>query len=136
MIRWQNKATNADVTAYYRGLIALRKAHPMFRLASASEVRKALHFLGNLPLESTGYLLVDPTGKDSWSRAAVLFNAGRFPQKFSLPIGGWRVYVTATQAGLTPQEEATSQITGARIGPGILVTVPARSAFVLGEIRS
>ena len=42
MIRWQQKAANYDVFAYYQGLIQLRRAHRLFRLPRAEEIRQAI----------------------------------------------------------------------------------------------
>ncbi len=42
---WENLQKYPQVMAYYKGLIALRKAHPAFRLGDADLVRKHLEFL-------------------------------------------------------------------------------------------
>lgn len=44
-IDWTRKSLHADLYAYYKGLIALRKAHPAFRLGNAELVQKHLEFL-------------------------------------------------------------------------------------------
>lgn len=44
-LRWDLKAEHVEVFNYYKGLIALRKAHPAFRLGSAEEVLEKLSFL-------------------------------------------------------------------------------------------
>ena len=43
-IDWSLKAKNKDVFNYYKDLIALRKSHPAFRIATAEGVREALQF--------------------------------------------------------------------------------------------
>ncbi|MGH9937241.1 MAG: type I pullulanase, partial [Blastocatellia bacterium] len=45
MIRWREKAEHHDVVEYYRGLIELRRAHPIFRLETSDDVRGAVKFL-------------------------------------------------------------------------------------------
>ncbi|KAF0248211.1 MAG: pullulanase [bacterium] len=130
MLHWQDKLLNKDLFDYYRGLIALRKAHPMFRLTSATQVRKAIHFLDSelgLVLEENtiGYLLIDVTGKDSWSQALILFNASSKAQDFPIPNGHWQVFVDNKQATLLAIENSF-----VRINKNI-ATVPARSAAVM-----
>src|SRR5262249_13526254 len=45
MIRWREKAEHHDVVEYYRGLIELRRAHPIFRLETADAAQRAVKFL-------------------------------------------------------------------------------------------
>ena len=44
-IDWALKAKNRDLFDYVRGLIALRKAHPAFRIPTAEGLQQGLHFL-------------------------------------------------------------------------------------------
>ena len=44
-LRWDLKVEHLDVFNYYKGLIALRKTHPAFRLETAAEVIDKLSFL-------------------------------------------------------------------------------------------
>ncbi|MDE7156182.1 MAG: type I pullulanase, partial [Muribaculaceae bacterium] len=43
-IDWQLKNTNANLFNYYRNLIALRKAHPAFRMTTADEIARNIVF--------------------------------------------------------------------------------------------
>lgn len=131
MIRWNDKEENADMVGWYCGLITLRGAHPLFRLGRADEVRQALRWLDRdlgltLPPETLGYVLTDPSGRDEWSRATVLFNASAKAVDMPIPEGRWRVFVNGFEAKTTPLGAPKSP-TRAR--------VPARSAMVLGEPR-
>lgn len=131
MIRWHDKVENADMVAWYRGLIALRSAHPLFRLARADEVRRALRWLDrdlnlSLPPETLGYVLTDSTGRDGWSRAAVLLNASAKAVEIPIPEGRWQIFIDGLHAGTTSRG-TTKNATRVR--------VPARSAMVLGERR-
>jgi pullulanase len=50
-INWDNKTVFQDLYQYYKGLIALRKAHPAFRLGTQENVQQYLHFLdGEFPM--------------------------------------------------------------------------------------
>src|SRR5262245_18093892 len=74
MIRWREKAEHIDVFQYYQGLISLRRSHPIFRLETAQEIRRAVKFfddhLGEIvPHGAIAYLIEDVREKDEWSRA-------------------------------------------------------------------
>lgn len=122
MIRWEWKKEHPGVYAYYQGMVALRKAHPMFRLGQKGLVDRALRFD---PVEpgQLAFTLTDPTGKDQWKRARVLFNSSSKPVQFSLPAGRWQLYADGDQAGLKPMREIE----------GTNLEVPAHSAWILGE---
>jgi pullulanase len=131
MIRWQQKVTNYDLFLYYRGLIALRNAHPLLRLETGSAVNEAVHFLdqNSIPAHTIAYTIKDVTGKDSWQNALLLFNANNQAVKIPIPNGRWQVYVDHKEAGEQVLRNTTVQIANG------LVNVPARSAVVLGESR-
>jgi pullulanase len=130
MIRWNQKLQNKDVVDYYGGLVSLRKAHPMFHLATADEVRKSLKFLSNLPNGAIGYSLTDPTGKDSWGRSTVLFNPSASAIQVQIPAGQWQLFVDGSKAGNSPIAGSAATLSGTT------VKVPPRTAVVLGEKRS
>lgn len=127
-IRWSEKVANYDVYSYYRGLIHLRKAHPMFRYASAEAVRKAVKFL-QAPERVVAFMLEDVEGKDSWKRAVVIYNAAAGLAKVNVPDGKWKLYVDNLRAGT--EEITASQV---KLESGI-VRIPAFSAIVLAESR-
>ena len=91
---WTRKKENLPVFNYYRDLIALRKAHPAFRMAAAADARSNLKFYEELelPVEepAVAYVLYGDRAGDAWGRIAVLVNPGRKPLKFKLPEGDWQ----------------------------------------------
>ena len=98
MIRWENKRKYRDVVEYYRGLIALRKAHPMFRLATGTEVRRQLRFLDRdlgiaLPGSVVAYRLERGASGDAWPECVVAFNPHTQEVTIDLPAKGWLVAV-------------------------------------------
>ncbi len=117
---WRRKAKHVDLVAYYRGLIALRKAHPAFRLKTAADVRRGLAFLAMPAPNMVGYIVQDPAGGNLF---AVVFNATAKPQVVHLPAAGWRVLVDGRKAGLK---------TFRRI-PGDSCEIAPRSALVLAK---
>ncbi len=134
MIRWREKAEQHDVVEYYRGLIELRRAHPLFRLETADEARGALKFLDDqlglpVPQGCVGFLIEDGAGRDEWSRALVLLNPQAKAVEFAIPEGGWRIFGDARHAGNSELRQSA-----ARLGAGRAL-VTARSALILGELR-
>ena len=128
MVRWSQKLQYSDVFRYYAGLIRLRKAHPLFRLPNAARVHEDLRFLDGLPARVIGYSLAG-SPEDSWKRSLVFFNAAPAAVKVQVPSGHWQVYVDGATAGDVP-------LTGSPATPDAdTVTLPARSAVVLGEPR-
>ncbi len=134
MLRWQEKLINHDLFQYYSGLIALRKAHPLFRLATEEQVREAIRFLDtdlgvSLPEKTIMYILRDVTDTDSWTRALLFFNANSKQEEFMLPLGKWDIFVDDKQAGVHPIKNSRVKFFRGKI------TVPAYSALILGELR-
>ncbi|MEI7528299.1 MAG: type I pullulanase [Elusimicrobiota bacterium] len=93
---WTRKKEQFPVFEYYRDLIALRRAHPVFRMKTAAQVRENLKFYSELdPAPAVeppaiAYVLYGDRAGDSWSRAVVLINPLKEPKKFALPGGAWR----------------------------------------------
>ena len=89
-IDWANKERYPEVFGYYSRLIALRKNHPAFRLASADLVRKHLEFL-EAPDGVVAFRLKDHAGGDSWDNIIVILNACATEQKITVPQGSYTV---------------------------------------------
>ncbi len=134
MVRWREKAAQFDVFKYYQGLIALRKAHPLFRLESGEQVRESISFLDeihSLRAQSgfIGFIIEDLAGKDTWSRAIILLNSNSRTIAIDLPPGEWQVFGDGREISLSP-----IQMINGMIEEGA-ASVPPRSALILGETR-
>jgi pullulanase/glycogen debranching enzyme len=79
---------------YYRGLVALRKATPEFRLARAADIRRQLAFL---PVSQAGVVAFLVAGEQR--TMLVIHNANRSPVQVEIPEGRWQVLVDDRQAG-------------------------------------
>lgn len=123
-IDWRRKKKFADLVAYYRGLIALRKAHPAFCLSKAALIRKALAYLPMPAPGMMGCIIDGEAAGDSAPWLITLFNARADAQEIVLPDTGWRVLVDAERAGIKPL----------RTIRGSTCQIPARSALVLAKI--
>jgi pullulanase len=134
MIRWREKAEQYDVVEYYRGLIELRRAHPLFRLETADEARGAVKFLDDqlglpVPERCIGFLIEDGAGHDDWSRALVLLNSQAKAVEFAIPEGEWKVFGDSMHAGNSELRHSAAKLSAGR------ALVAARSALILGELR-
>jgi pullulanase len=134
MIRWRQKAANYDLYEYYRGLIELRLAHPLFRLRTKEEVRRAVKFLDSdlgllVPEACIAYQVEDVTGEDGWARALVLLNPRAASVEFNLPPGRWQIFGDLRRVGITALRQSLSRLAEAR------ALVAPRSALILGEAR-
>lgn len=92
-INWHNKAKYQWVYNYYKGMIALRKHHPAFRLGSAQLVRQHLEFI---PVEGNGvvaFRLKDHAGGDIWNNIIVILNARREVAIIEVPEGRYMAVV-------------------------------------------
>ncbi|MFH0980367.1 MAG: type I pullulanase [Planctomycetota bacterium] len=121
---WSLKKVHADVFAYYRGLIALRKAHPVFRLRTGDEVRRRMAFMDQVPhFKCVAYTLdgTDLPG-EPWSRAVVLLNGDGNDQMLLLPEGEWHVFADHERASVQPFQRAADY-----------VTLKAHAGMVLGR---
>ncbi|UPL48864.1 type I pullulanase [Hymenobacter sublimis] len=122
---WARKAQYSRVYEFYRQLLALRRAHPAFRLPTQALVQQHLEFLPNLPATTIGYQLKDHAGGDAWRTIVVLFNGNR--QAARLPIPGGRYSVVVAEDQINPQGIRT--VEGA--GETMTVEVSASSALIL-----
>ena len=135
MIRWREKAEQSDVVEYYRGLIELRRAHPIFRFETADETRGAVKFLDDqlgktVPPDCIGFLIDDLTARDPWSRALVLLNPQPKAMEFAIPEGEWKIFGDNRMVGDSEMRQSAAKIGGER------ALTPARSALILGELKS
>lgn len=117
---WDNMQKYPQVFAYYQGLIALRKAHPAFRLGSAELVRKHLEFL---PVEEglVAFRLKDNAGGDAWRDIYVVLNANKYACLVDVPEA---TYTSVVAAGKVNLDGIRTTITSK-------LEVPAQSALIV-----
>ena len=90
---WNNMKRYPQVFDYYAGLIALRKAHPAFRMGKAEEVRKHLEFV-DAPKGVVAFRLKDNAGGDAWRNIYVVLNSQKTPQNVKVAEGSYTTVVT------------------------------------------
>ena len=109
-IDWSLKTRHADVFNFYRGMIALRKEHPGFRMSDKAAVDKSLDFLQNVPVNVVVYIIKDHANGDSWKNILVVYNGNREPQELEIP-GHWTVVANDKLAGTNALETTDNEIT-------------------------
>ncbi len=119
-IDWSRKALHADVFAYYKGLIQLRKNHPAFRLGSAELVRRHLEFLPVEGKNLVAWRLKEHAGGDKWEDIVVVLNSRREPARVAVPQGN---YTIVCKDGAI-NEGGLAKVSGTEL------VVPAQSALI------
>ena len=120
-LNWQHRAMNPALVAYYKGLIALRKAHPAFRRAAERDIR----FISNESPLALGYLLKKGGSGDRHDFVVLLNGNPQIPAIFTLPAGNWEVVVDAQRAGTERLITASG---------GMNIVVPPTSGMVFRKI--
>ena len=120
---WTEKKKYEKLFNYYKDLIALRKAHPAFRMQNVQQVNEHLKFLSFKNTNTVGYTIEGNANGDSWKRILVLFNGNNSTANLNLPAGKWKV--VADQQGVYPQGGTTLRATNH--------SLPPISALILAE---
>jgi pullulanase len=120
-INWDNKTTFSDLFEYYKGLIALRKAHPAFRIASQKMMVEKLHFVDLATPNVVAFTLNDHANGDSWQDILVIYNGNRQTVNLEIPEANWTVVCYDAKIDLKGIKKQTSTT----------FTVPASSAAIL-----
>ena len=117
---WNNLKRYPQVFDYYSKLIALRKAHPAFRMGNAEEVKKNLVFL-DAPEGVVAFQLKNNAGGDSWKDIIVVLNANKTERAINVPEG---LYTKVLANGKVDEN-------GLGILNGSNVTVAPQSALII-----
>ena len=98
---WDRKEAYREVFEYTAGLVALRRAHPAFRLTTEAQVREHLNFFDqdDMPEGVIAYTLDGKAVGDPWDTIFVAFNGSPEARTVALPSGEWKVVVNAERAG-------------------------------------
>ncbi len=121
-LNWAARANNASTVNYYKGLIALRKAHAGFRIKTAAAIASNI----SVATSTKSVIKEVINGKnvgDTWKTIVVLHNSNSSAVTITLPAKGtWAIVVNGTSAGVT----TLATLKGAN-----KVVVPAMTSLVL-----
>lgn len=107
----------SDLKAYYKGLIALRRAHKSFYLDTVDEIKKSVHFMDDMPDGVVAYTIDNDTEK-----VFVAYNAGKNKITIKLADALWEVLADEASAG----DKALYTIKDQAIIPGVSCLVAVR----------
>ena len=122
-IEWSNldKASYAENSAYYKGLIEFRKAHPALRYTTATAVADNVQ---NITAEGkiVSFLIDGNGAKDKGEKddILVIFNANNSAKTVNLPAGEWTINVKGNKAGTASLGTAEGTLTVDAISTAIL----------------
>lgn len=120
-IDWSFKDKNRDFFDYLKGLIALRKAHPAFRIPTKEGLQQWLHFMDTGDSGVIAYTLGEHANGDEWKEILVAYNGNRGEAEINIPEQEWTVVCRDGQISLDSEEK----ISGGK------VTIAASSALIL-----
>lgn len=120
-IDWTLKTKHKELFDYYKGLIALRKAHPAFKMNKVDEIQKKLLFLPTERDNIVAYTLNNHAGGDAAEQIVVIFNANDEEIKQHIDSGIYHVVC----------RDGEININGLCKIEGGEVTVPAKSALIM-----
>lgn len=103
-IDWSLKAKNRDFFDYIKGLIALRKVHPAFRIPTVEGVQQWLHFLDTGDSGVIAYTLGEYANGDEWKEILVAYNGNRHESEIYIPEEEWTVVCRNGEIHLDSQE--------------------------------
>jgi len=90
-INWNRKEMHLDMVEYVRGLIALRKAHPAFRMRTTAEIAEHLRFLDLDTPNVVAYRIDGAALGDPWRDLLVAYNGNAEARAVPVPQGTWKV---------------------------------------------
>ncbi len=123
-IDWHRKTQFKQLFDYHAALIALRKAHPAFKMPTTEMLAEHLVFLDIDEPNVIGYLLKNNANGDKWKNILVIFNGNQTKEvDIRLPEGEWKVVVEDWLVDL----RAKNKVKGKK------VEVPPISALILAQ---
>lgn len=120
-IDWSLKAKNHDVFEYLKGLIALRKSHPAFRIPTVEGLQQWLHFMDTGDSGVIAYTLGEHANGDEWTEILVAYNGNRHQADITIPEQDWTVVCRDGKFSYDSREHIS----------GGVVSMTASSALIL-----
>lgn len=123
-IDWRRKTSHRDFFEYVRGLIAMRKAHPSFRMGDASLIAKHLEFLPTPASNVVAFRIKGSPAGDSWLNTVVVLNARTEPVQINVPEG--RYWIAC-------RDGRVDNVLGLGTLTGNVLTVAPRTAMIVHQ---
>ncbi|HUA37152.1 MAG TPA: type I pullulanase [Candidatus Sulfopaludibacter sp.] len=126
-IDWSLKDRHKDVFNFYRGMIALRRAHPAFRMTDRARVDEAMEFATAVPADVVEYVLKNHANGDDWKTILVIYNGNAGPRDLNVT-GDWSIVANDQTAGTETLVTVSNKI---RVAPFSLVVAHTDGAYQL-----
>lgn len=123
-IDWRLKSIHRDVFEYVKGLIAMRKAHPAFRMGSAAKIRECMEFLPVGHDNVVAFRLDGAACGDVWKNIVVVLNARREKVSVEVPGGTYQVVC---------RDGKVDAVNGLGLLSGNRLAVAPRSALIVHQ---
>ena len=120
-IDWNQKEKYRDLFDYYRNLIAMRKAHPAFRLRTADEVARHIKFDETKSDNLISYSITGNAGGDTWKEIKLVFNGANEAQTVNIKKGDWIIVA----------QDGRIDMNGLGTTRGGSITLPPHTALIL-----
>ncbi|PJW22384.1 type I pullulanase [Geobacillus thermodenitrificans] len=128
-IDWEQKSRYENDVRYVQGLIALRRAHGAFRLATEAEVLRHFEFLEPTPPSVIAYWLRDVAVYGPWGDIIVIHHHEEKSETIVLPDQEeWDVVCDGEQSGTIPLRRVRHVVDLDGIGTWVLVRTEAMNA--------
>lgn len=129
-IDWNLKHVNKEQFNYYKELIALRKAHPAFRMTSAEDVARNIRFDKNTTPNLVSYSILNNANGDEWKEIKLVFNGADSDVEVRIPKGDWIVIAYDGKIDHNGIKDGSGKIFEMKDGKTM---VPHRSALILAK---
>ncbi|HEV2435117.1 MAG TPA: type I pullulanase [Verrucomicrobiae bacterium] len=126
-IDWSLKDRHKEVFNFYRGMIALRRGHPAFRMTDRARVNKVLEFATAVPANVVEYVLKHHANGDDWKTILVIYNGNPEPKDLTVT-GNWAIVANDQTAGTETLATVRNKI---RVAPFSLVVAHTDGAYQL-----
>ncbi|HWZ16832.1 MAG TPA: type I pullulanase [Mucilaginibacter sp.] len=120
-IDWSRKTKYKAVFDYYKGLVALRRHHPAFRMPSAEMIQHNLKFLETGDPAAISYQISNNANGDKWKNILVVLNGNVAEKTLKIPPGKWRLVADENRI----DEKGIKTISGGSI------VIPGTAAYIL-----
>ena len=120
-VDWSRKTKYKAVFDYYKGLIALRKDHPAFRMPSTKMIQSNLKFIETGDAGIIAYQLSNNANGDSWKNIIVVLNGNPSAKTIKIPAGKWKLVADESKI----DEKGIKDVSAGDI------SVPGTAAYVL-----
>lgn len=120
-IDWNQKEKYRDLFDYYRNLIAMRKAHPAFRLRTADEVARHIKFDETKSDNLISYSITGNAGGDTWKEIKLVFNGANEAQTVNIKKDDWTIVA----------QDGRINMNGLGTTRGGSITLPPHTALIL-----